>query len=181
MVLRMDKNSLCPAEMKGEEGEWAEGLCCGLCVRERHASWAQMWIVWFHALGGLLVLEEKTIQAVWAQGARASSSQCPSVSLPWPTFLCQLGWMLIGCSSTPPMPPPFGSLQRGKMNSPMKWLVLHEGKTPWPVEMPSGWLLPSLPYLPFSRPLLVLFLWKCRISLAVCKCREVGTNIDSRD
>lgn len=55
-----------------------------------------------------------------------------------------------------------------RLNAFTNKVIAFTGKqSPWPVEMFSGWALPSLPPIPFSWPMLVLLLWRCHKGLAV--------------
>lgn len=181
MILRMDKNSLCPVEMKAENGEWAKGIVLG-ALHERNAcllNWDMDNMT--PCFGRSSCFGRKDHSSYWTSGARASFSQCLSVSQPWPTSLCWLDWILIGCPST--LTPSLCKLAK-RLNEFTKEVTGFTGKqSPCPVETPSGQALHSLSQIPLPWPALVLFLWRCCTSLAVSVCsrREVGTNIDSRD
>lgn len=108
----MDKNSLHPVEMMEGNGEWAKEIMLW-AVHERSTYFINpdMDNV-TPCFGRSSCLEEKNIQAAWTLGARASPSECLSVSQPWPTSLCWSAWILSGCPSSLSTPPLFGSLHQ---------------------------------------------------------------------
>lgn len=127
----MDKNHLCPIEMKGENVKQATGIVLW-ALREKNIHFINpdMDSITL-CFGRFLVLEEKDIQVMWAPSARVSFCQCLSVSQPWPTSPCWLGlnfnWLHRPCFSCHLF------LEAGKevkQIHPISGLVLLESKVP---------------------------------------------------
>lgn len=88
MVSRMDKNSLCPIERKGGNGERAKEIVPrALHERNTHFTNPDVDSV-TPCFGRPSCFGRKEHSSMWPPGARASFRQCLSVSQPWPTSLC---------------------------------------------------------------------------------------------